>query len=243
MDNTTNNREVKKSNGSMWTMALAGLILGLVLGLAGGRLTGDKKDESETAKMSSNKTANAMTVGTDTKSADLRVLLNALEREHVDLASAATRNGFSGNPDFKASADQLDINSQSLAAAVGSVYGADAQAKFLEIWRSHIGFFVNYTVAAKKGDKVGMDKAVKDLGGYEDAIADFFSGANPNLPRQAVHDLVAEHVGLLKSAVDSYGAGDYAGSYKHQNEANTQIGKIADAQSGAIVKQFPEKFK
>ncbi len=180
---------------------------------------------------------------TDTKAAGLRVALNALEREHVNLAAAATRRGFQGDPDFKASAEQLDQNSQQLAAAVGSVYGADAQAKFLEIWRSHITFFVDYTVAAKQGDKAGMAKAVQNLGGYEDAISDFFSQANPNLPREAVHDLVAQHVALLKSAVDAYGMGDYAASYAKEHEANQQIGQIADAISGAIVKQKPDSFK
>lgn len=179
---------------------------------------------------------------TVTKAADLRVVLNALEREHVDLASQATRNGFDGSADFGASAKALDANSVALSQAIGSVYGSDAQAKFLEIWRSHITFFVNYTVAAKASDQAGMAKAVTDLGGYEDAISDFFSQANPNLPRAAVHQLIADHVGLLKSAVDTYGAKDFAGSYAKEHDANAQIGTIADTIAGAIVKQSPAKF-
>lgn len=179
---------------------------------------------------------------TDTPAVNLRVTLNALERQHVDLASAATRAGFDGRPEFTAVAGELDKNSVSIADAIGSIYGAGARDKFLEIWRSHITFFVNYTVAAKKGDNAGMAKAVQDLGGYEDAIADFLSGANPNLPRAAVKQLVTEHVGLLKATVDAYGAGDYAMSYAKQTEAYNQIGKIADNLSGAIVKQNPTKF-
>ncbi len=178
----------------------------------------------------------------NTKAADLRVVLNALEREHVDLASSAVRAGFDGHASFAASAGQLDQNSIEISKAVGSVYGAAAEARFLEIWRSHIGFFVDYTTAAKKGDKAGMDKAVQNLNGYVDAISDFFSQANPNLPREAVHQLVGQHVLLLKAAVDTYGAGDFAGSYKNQHAANVQIGSIADATAGAIVKQYPEKF-
>ncbi len=88
----------------------------------------------------------------------------------------------------------------------------------------------------------GMDEAVKNLGGYVDAISDFFSQANPNLPREAVHQLVSDHVALLKAAVDTYGAGDYAGSYAKEREADQQIGTIADTTAGAIVKQYPEKF-
>jgi hypothetical protein len=88
-----------------------------------------------------------------------------------------------------------------------------------------------------------MDKAVADLGGYQDAIADFFSKANPNLPREAVFDLVGDHITLLKGAVDAFGVKDYPLSYAKEHEANVQIGTIADALSGAIVKQYPEKFE
>lgn len=241
MENTSVNQQTNTKT-PVFMIATIAVIVGLVLGVMGGKFLGMSKSTSE--EMTSQKqamTAKQMPL-TDTKAADLRVLLNALEREHVDLASTAVRNGFDGNPDFKASADQLDQNSQALAATVGSVYGKDAESKFLTIWRSHIGYFVDYTVAAKKGDKAGMEKAVTNLGGYVEEISDFFSSANPNLPRQAVHDLVNEHVMLLKSAVDTYGAGDYAGSYMHQHEANEQIGEIADALSGAIVKQHPETF-
>lgn len=184
----------------------------------------------------------AMMKKTDTKAADLRVLINALERQHVGLASAAVRSKFDGRKDFDGAASSLDENSVALSKAVGSIYGPDAEKKFLEIWRSHIGFFVDYTVAAKKGDKAGMEKAVQNLGGYADAIADLLSKANPNLPREAVKSLVLEHVGLLKGAVDAYGSGKYPDSYTQQAAADAQIGKIADALSGAIVKQFPDKF-
>ena len=179
---------------------------------------------------------------TATKAADLRVLLNGLEREHVNLAADATRAGFDGRADFAPAAGQLDKNSHDIANAVGSVYGDAAGAKFYDIWNSHIGFFVNYTVAAKKGDQAGMAKAVTDLGGYNDAISDFFSTANPNLPREAVHQLIADHIGLLKGAVDAYGAKDIAGSFAKEHDANVQIGTIADTISGAIVKQSPAKF-
>ena len=180
---------------------------------------------------------------TDTKAASLRVLLNNLEAEHVDLAAAATRAGFNGDKSFDAAAAALDKNSRSLSAAVGSVYGEEAGQKFYEIWNSHIGFFVDYTVAAKKGDRAGMDQAVQNLNGYVDAVSTFLSSANPNLPKEAVAQLVSEHVGLLKDAVDKHGAGDYAGSYESQQAARTQItGKIADTLAGAIVKQKPEAF-
>ncbi|MES2953383.1 MAG: hypothetical protein V4674_02390 [Patescibacteria group bacterium] len=176
------------------------------------------------------------------KAADLRVVLNAIERQHVDLASTAVRNAFDGSADTNASVDALSANTKRLSDAVASVYGAEAGKKFSDIWSSHIGFFVDYTLAAKAGDKAKMDKAVQNLGGYADAVSDFLSQANPNLPREAVHGLVMQHIGHLKGAVDAYGRKDYAGSYTAQSEAYEQIGKIADAIAEAIVKQKPEAF-
>lgn len=179
---------------------------------------------------------------TDTKAADLRTLLNGLEKEHVQLAAQATKAGFDGNTNFDAAGKALFANGDEISAAVGSVYGADAGAQFDKIWDSHLTFFVDYTVGAKTGDKAKMDLAVSNLGGYVDAISDFLSKANPNLPREGVKQLFTEHVTLLKATVDAHGAGNYPESFAKQRETTVQVGKIADALAGAIVKQKPENF-
>lgn len=213
-------------------MAVVTLAIGLLVGGGIGYAMNNNK-ESE----------HANSPATDTKAASLRTLLNNLEAEHVDLAAAATRAGFDGDPSFTAAAGALGKNTDELSAAVASVYGEEAGEKFKEIWASHIGFFVDYTVAAKAGDQAGMDKAVQNLNGYVEAISTFLSGANENLPKDAVAQLVTEHVGLLKEAVDKHGAGDFAGSYDAQSRARAQItSKIADTLAGAIVKQKPEAF-
>lgn len=223
------------------TVAVAA-VAALVVGGGIGYMLGNNGDTAESANSNASMTASAQP-NTATKAADLRTLLNNLEAEHVDLASAATRAGFDGDPAFAAAAGSLGKNTDNLSAAVASVYGEEAGTKFKEIWASHIGFFVDYTVAAKGGDKAGMDKAVQNLNGYVEAISTFLSEANPNLPKDAVASLVTEHVGLLKTAVDKHGAGDFAGSYDAQSQARVQItNKIADTLAGAIVKQSPDKF-
>ncbi len=230
------------SKGKSTAVAIAAIVALVVGGGAGYALGNSKEDTTASSTGSSSQTASAEPT-TATKAADLRALLNNLESEHVDLASAATRAGFDGDKSFAAAAESLGKNTDALSAAVGSVYGEEGGAKFKEIWASHIGFFVDYTVAAKGGDKAGMDKAVQNLNGYVEAISTFLSGANPNLPKEAVASLVTEHVGLLKMAVDKHGAGDYAGSYDAQSQARVQITtKIADTLAGAIVKQKPEAF-
>ncbi len=227
------------SASSKTTLAIATLVVGAIVGgMAGYAISNSKDNDSRASQSSQSSDAN-----TSTKAADLRVALNNLEASHVNLAAAATRAGFDGDPSFQAAAEALSHNTDELSAAVASVYGDEAGVKFKEIWASHIGFFVDYTVAAKAGDQAGMDKAVQNLNGYVEAISTFFSSANPNLPKDAVAQLVTEHVGLLKEAVDKHGAGDYTGSYDAQHRASDQItNKIADTLSGAIVKQNPEKF-
>lgn len=220
--------------------ALVAAVVALVIGGGVGYGLGNNKDDDKSATTQKSSTS-APTASS--KASDLRALLNNLEAEHVDLASAATRAGFDGNANFAAAAGSLGKNTDDLSAAVASVYGDEAGAKFKEIWASHIGFFVDYTVAAKGGDKAGMDKAVENLNGYVEAISAFLSGANENLPKDAVAQLVTEHVGLLKMAVDKHGAGDFAGSYDAQRQARVQITtKIADTLAGAIVKQKPGNF-
>lgn len=227
-----------ESGSSKTVMTIVAVFAAVIIGGVGGYAIGMNKDEG------TSQVASMQVADTATKAADLRTLLNNLETEHVDLASAATRAGFDGSPMFDAAAGSLDDNSVELADAIGSVYGSEARDRFLEIWRSHIGFFVDYTVAAKAGDAAGMNTAVENLNGYVEAISDFLSNANPNLPKEAVASLISEHVMLLKDTVDKHGAGDFAGSYASQAEARNQIQtKIADTLAGAIVKQNPEKFE
>ncbi len=225
-----------KENGAVSPVVAA--VLALVIGVGGGYAVASSMSSDNTQK-ASNTSASA---SVDSKAADLRVALNNLEAQHVDLAAAATRAGFDGSPMFQASAGALDQNSRALSEAVASVYGKEAGDKFYQIWNSHIGFFVDYTVAAKKGDQAGMDKAVSNLNGYVSAVSDLLGGAT-GLPKDAVASLVSEHVGLLKKAVDQHGAGNYEASYAAQQEARDQItGKIADTLAGAIVKQNSDKF-
>lgn len=228
--------EYKENNKAMGT-GIGAAVIALVIGGAGGYAIGNSMQNDDGPKAKSS-------VSTATPAADLRAILTGLQEEHVSLASAATRAGFDGSATFTAAATSLDNNSRDLQKSVTSVYGEEAGKKFYDIWNSHIGFFVDYTLAAKAGDKPGMDKAVQNLNGYVDAISTFFSQANPNLPKEAVAQLISEHVGLLKDTVDKYGAGDVAGSYAKQRETRAQIGdKVAATISGAIVKQYPDKFK
>ena len=181
--------------------------------------------------------------GAASKASDLRVALNLLLDEHVQIVAFATGAAVSGNDaGFQAAAKTLDTNTVGLGDAIGSVYGDAARTTFLELWRKHIGFFVNYTVATAKGDKAGQDKAVADLDGYRKDFDAFLSGANPNLPKGAVAELLIPHVTGIAAFVQAQNAKDTSSFDKAETAANHSQ-KIADPLAEAIVKQFPAKFQ
>ena len=178
-----------------------------------------------------------------TPACDLRVALGSLLGEHTILAAAATQQGLTGpEEEFKATAAQLDENTVALGAAIKSVYGDEAEAKFLELWRAHIGFFVDYTVATAKSDDAGKTKAAADLDGYRRDFDAFLTGANPNLPAGAVEEALKPHVSGLAGQVDAYFAKDYTKAYGLIDEGFHHATMLGATIAEAIVQQFPDKF-
>ena len=174
---------------------------------------------------------------------DLRTGYNALLAEHVFLAAAATNAALAGRQaEFEAAAAALDGNSQDIATSIGSVYGPDAEKAFLPLWRKHIGMAVDYTMGVATRDKAKQDKAVAELVAYTDDFGAFLAGANPNLPKDAVADLVKHHVLTLKDVIDAQAAGNQPQAWKNARTAAGHMAKVADPLAAAITKQFPQRF-
>lgn len=174
--------------------------------------------------------------------AGLRVALNNLLAEHLFLAGAATDEALNGNtPAFEAAAAALDENSVDLADAITSVYGEDAGAEFLDQWRAHIGFVVDYTVASAAGDETGKAEAAEALAGYITDFAAFLAGAT-GLPAEALEAGLQEHVMGLAAVVDAQAAEDAPTAYSQLRMAYLHMQALGDALSSAIAGQFPEMF-
>lgn len=175
--------------------------------------------------------------------ADLRVSMNLLTQEHVYLTGATTGAAVEGrDADFKAAADKLDQNGMALADNIGAVYGPEAHDAFLNLWRAHIGFFVDYTKAAVAHDDAGKQQALAHLDGYRNDIDALLTGANPNLPKGSVAELFKAHVEHLTMVIDDQVAGNSAKASDDLQMAAAQSHMIADPLSSAIIAQFPDKF-
>ena len=231
-----------QENKSTTTMIVS-LIIAVIIGGGAGFLIGNMgKDKEQSNASSSSQAAFDAVIAVDSPAADVRVKLNNALREHVSLGAVALRAAFDGDPNTEAALATLDENSKEVAGLVGAVYGQQAGDQFLSLWRSHIGYFANYTVAAKGGDQAGMDKALADLEGYATDAGAFFQGANNNLPADAVKTLLVHHRDHVIKTVNAWGAKDYAKSYEEEQHGRDQVGEIGDALAGGIVKQSPEKF-
>ena len=175
---------------------------------------------------------------------DLRVLLDRQLGQHAALAMNATNAGVSGSKAFPAIAKALDRNSVALSKSIASVYGAKAGNTFLNgkfMWRAHIKFFVDYTVATAKKNKAGQAKAVANLKTYTVKFGDFLATAT-KLPKPAVRNDLLAHVLELKGQLDAYAKGQYTKAASLYDEAYNHMFMTGDLLAGAIAKQYPEKF-
>lgn len=143
------------------------------------------------------------------EASSLRATLTAGLQEHVYLAGIAvftayTTEGGTESEAFMAAAEVLDGNSIALSEGIGSLAGAENGTAFLELWREHIGFFVEYANALATGDTAASDQALMDLDAYRGVAGDFFEGiSNGELPSEAIADGLAMHVQTLGGAIDS----------------------------------------
>ena len=202
------------------------------------RMIGDPLSEAIAKKLSDKFPGDATNKGVD-----FRVALNNLLQEHLYLASDATGAALGGRTDeFKAAGDALNSNGTDIGAAIGSLYGTDAQNKFNQIWSAHNGFFVDYTTGVATKDQAKTAKAVSDLTTvYVPQFAGFLNSAT-GLPTDAVAQLTTMHVLTTKAIVDDQGAHNFAKAAADDRAAGAHMEMIGDPLAAAIVAKLPQKF-
>ena len=213
------------------TTAFAGLGLAAALVLTGCSAAAEETTEQPTAQ----EPVVIDTVNSD--GAALRAALTGLLYDHVYLAAAAIDQALADGGDLTtddvaAAVAALDENSVEVAALVGSVY-PDAEQPFLDSWRSHIPFFVNYTLGEATGDAELSAQAVEDLNGYAVSFGQLINSVVPELPAEAVKAELEIHAVSLLAAIDANIAGDpaYFGLLK---ESAHHMSMTATALAGGI---------
>ena len=184
----------------------------------------------------------------DRPAAKLQQTLTDLLGAHVFLAGIAVEQAVltkdPESPQFTAAAEALDQNSMDLAAAIGSVYGAEAGDQFLELWRAHIGFFVDYTVAGIGGDTVAQDEAKSQLDQYRMDFGAFIDSATGgNLPADDAAAALQMHVDSLIGTIDQVLSGEGNPFLSLYASAHEHMPATASALAGAIAAANPDMFE
>jgi hypothetical protein len=179
-----------------------------------------------------------------TAGVDFRTALNQLLQEHLFLASFATDAAIDGRSDeFAAAGGALNTNGTDLGAAIGSLFGAEAEDEWNRIWSAHNGFFVDYTTGVATDDQAVKHQAVEDLTTvYVPEFSAFLAGAT-GLPEDALADLITEHVLTTAAIVDAQGAGDAAAAADADRSAAQHMRMLGDPLAEAIVAAQPESFQ
>jgi hypothetical protein len=180
----------------------------------------------------------------NTSAVGFRVALDQLLQEHLYLASFATdaalesRDGETG-----AALARLGTNGTDIGAAIGSLFGSDAQDAFNRIWSAHNGFFVDYTTGVATDDQAMQDQAVEDLTTiYVPGFAAFLAGAT-GLPEDVLTSLVTDHVVHTKAIVDAQAGDDAEAAAAADQLAARHMQMIGDPLAAAIVAALPESFQ
>jgi len=196
-------------------------------------------DNSSKPASQSSVAAVSGSASTATPAAELRAGLTHLLTQHVYLAgialkTAVDKGGNMKDPSVTAAVSALDENSVALSKAVGAAY-PDAEKPFLDSWRQHIGFFVDYTLGKATKNQAMVTKAQSDLDGYRTSFGQLIHSVVPELPADAVAKELVPHVATLEAYIDSLVAGDGKAFAKLVTAAD-HMPMTADTLAGGIDK-------
>jgi hypothetical protein len=141
-----------------------------------------------------------------------------------------------------AAANEVVANAKQIAGAIVPFYGQAASDQLLTLLAGHWGAVKSFSDATAKGNTKQREAATVELTSNAKAIAKFLSGANPNLPYDALVGLLSAHGAHHVAQIDQLHAKAYADEAKTWSAMRGHMLVIADALAGGLARQFPDKF-
>jgi hypothetical protein len=190
--------------------------------------------------------ASASTVAVDRSTVSAQAFHGTMDRlweEHVAWTRMAIVAFAAGTPNLAATEARLLRNQTDIGNAIKPYYGAAAGKQLTALLRTHILQAVTVLQAAKAGDKVKLNAAVKAWYVNAHQIAAFLAKANPSSwPLKATASMMNEHLQLTtKEAVDELG-GHWAASVADYDKVESEILMMSQTLANGIIKQFPSRF-
>jgi hypothetical protein len=142
----------------------------------------------------------------------------------------------------KAAETAVVADAKEIAGAIEPFYGKEASDKLFTLLAGHYGSVKEYLEATVKKDDKAQSAATDHLTTNAGEIAGFLSGANPNLPKDTLEQLLMAHGGHHLEQIQEVQAGDYGKEAETWAAMKGHIYVISDALVDALAKQFPDKF-
>lgn len=174
----------------------------------------------------------------------LRSQLNRLLAEHVVLVEDLTRAAVTNAPDFTAAGQIINGNTQDLAAAVDSLFGAAAAKEFQSLWAYHVEQLAAYSSATAAQDNARRDQARTDLREFEARMAAFLESATgKRISSGSLSTALQSHDQMLMQHADAFAAKDYSTAQQIAHEAYAHMldlsGELADAIGATAAARLP----
>ena len=149
----------------------------------------------------------------------------------------------SNSGDKNATIARLLQNPGDMANAIKIYYGADAASKFNTLMTAHLTIAAELVQDSLNGDAVKAADAEKRWQANADDIATALSSLNPsNWSKDALESMLYEHLSVTKQEAVDLITKNYTASVTDYDKIHDQALMMADALSGGIIKQFPNKF-
>lgn len=174
--------------------------------------------------------------------ASLQLALRKLWTDHVVWTREYIVAAIHGTPDADAAAGRLLRNQEDIGQAIAPLYGEAAGSHLTKLLKDHILIAVDLLAAAKGGDKAGFKKHDARWTANAEEIAGFLSGANPNLPKRELVNLLGLHLTLTKNEAVARLEKRWQDDVKAFDDILVEILTVADTLAAAIVAQFPSRF-
>lgn len=173
--------------------------------------------------------------------ADTQAALRDLWVDHIFWVRNVVVATLAGDQAGRAASEKAVVaNAKQIAGSIAPFYGQAASDQLFTLLAGHYGAVKQYLDAGT--DKTKQDAAVTALNDNAGQIATFLSGANPNLPKEAVLSIMAAHGGHHIMQIQQLRAKQYDQEAQTWTAMKSHMYKLADTLAGAIAKQFPDKF-
>jgi len=185
----------------------------------------------------------AVTADASSKVAQTDAVLRDLWVSHVFWVRNVVVETLAGNKGAATAAEnEVVANAKQIAASIEPFYGKAASDKLFGLLAAHYGATKQYLEATAAGSQEKQDSAMRGLTDNVEDIAIFLSGANPNLPHDAVKGLFLAHIAHHQQQILQLHNKQYQQEAQTWEAMKAHMYGVADALTGALAKQFPAKF-